>query len=56
MRGAKMTKTKPFNISKKSVMAAWASVKANKGAAGVDKESIAGFESNLKDNLYKIIF
>lgn len=49
-----MNKTKPFNISKKSVMAAWERVKANKGAYGVDEESIEDFESNLKGNLYKI--
>jgi group II intron reverse transcriptase/maturase len=29
-------------------------VKANAGSAGVDKQSIAEFEENLKDNLYKI--
>jgi RNA-directed DNA polymerase len=28
--------------------------KGNKGAAGVDGESIADFEKNLKNNLYKI--
>jgi RNA-directed DNA polymerase len=49
-----MNKTKPFCISKKSVMAAWESVKANKGGAGVDEESISDFEINLKDNLYKL--
>lgn len=49
-----MNKTKPFCITKKSVMAAWERVKANKGAFGVDEESIEDFESNLKDNLYKI--
>lgn len=49
-----MDKTKPFNISKKSVMAAWERVKANKGSHGVDGESIEDFESNLKANLYKI--
>jgi RNA-directed DNA polymerase len=47
-------KTKPFNISKQSVMAAWESVRANQGAAGIDNESISDFELNLKDNLYKI--
>jgi len=47
-------KTKPFCISKKSVMAAWERVKANKGAYGVDEESIEDFESNLKGNLYKL--
>ena len=35
-------------------MAAWKSVKANKGGAGLDEESIKDFESNLKSNLYKI--
>lgn len=49
-----MNKTKPFCISKKSVMAAWESVKANKGTYGIDGESIEGFELNLKDNLYKV--
>jgi len=47
-------KTKPFCISKKSVMAAWERVKANKGAFGVDEESIEDFELNLKSNLYKL--
>lgn len=49
-----MSKTKPFSISKKSVMVAWERVKANKGSYGVDEESIQDFEKNLKDNLYKI--
>ena len=35
-------------------MAAWERVKANKGAFGVDEESIEDFESNLKGNLYKL--
>ena len=35
-------------------MEAWKRVKANKGAAGVEKKSIAEFEKNLKNNLYKI--
>lgn len=52
--GAHMNKTKPFSISKQSVMTAWERVKANKGACGVDEESIEEFESNLKGNLYKI--
>ena len=29
-------------------------VKANRGAAGVDGESLAAFEKDLKDNLYKV--
>ena len=46
--------TKPFEISKQVVWEAYKRVKANKGAAGIDDESISAFEENLKDNLYKI--
>lgn len=49
-----LKKTKSFDISKKIVMQAFKLVKANKGAAGVDLQSISSFEENLKDNLYKI--
>lgn len=49
-----MKKTKSYEISKQVVWEAWKQVKANQGAAGVDKESIADFQRNLKDNLYKI--
>jgi hypothetical protein len=45
---------KPFGISKRAVWEAWEKVRANKGAPGVDGESIAGFEKDLKGNLYKI--
>lgn len=49
-----MDKAKPFNISKRAVWEAFKKVRANKGAAGVDDESIADFEANLEDNLYKL--
>ncbi|MCH8838705.1 MAG: group II intron reverse transcriptase/maturase [Candidatus Marinimicrobia bacterium] len=49
-----MSKAKPFMISKYVVQRAYESVKANKGSAGADGESIKEFEENLKDNLYKI--
>lgn len=45
---------KPFSISKELVWEAYKQVKNNKGAAGIDQESIDQFEVNLKDNLYKI--
>lgn len=45
---------KPFGISKKVVWEAFKRVKANRGASGVDSESIEAFESNLKNNLYKV--
>ncbi len=49
-----MNKTKPFTISKGLVMRAFKLVKKNAGGAGVDQQSIADFEKDLKDNLYKI--
>jgi len=49
-----MTETKPFCISKQAVWEAWQLVRANQGACGVDGQSIADFEKNLKGNLYKI--
>lgn len=49
-----MDKTKSYEISKTVVWEAYKKVKANKGAAGIDNESIKVFEESLKDNLYKI--
>ena len=49
-----MNTAKPYCISKQIVWDAYERVKANKGAAGVDEESIEEFEKNLKDNLYKL--
>ena len=46
--------SKPFEISKQVVFEEYRRVKANKGAAGVDDESIAAFEVDLKGNLYKL--
>ncbi len=47
-------KPKPFAISKRIVMDAYRHVRANKGAPGVDGESLAEFERDLKGNLYKL--
>lgn len=49
-----MPKAKPYNIPKQLVWEAYLRVKANRGAAGVDGESLAVFEKDLKGNLYKI--
>jgi RNA-directed DNA polymerase len=49
-----VNKPKPFVISKRVVYDAYLKVKANKGAAGVDEESIEEFEQDLKGNLYKL--
>ena len=45
---------KPFDISKWEVQDAWEKVKANKGAPGVDGQTLGEFESDLKNNLYRI--
>ena len=45
---------KPFIISKDLVWVAYQKVKANKGAPGVDEQSVAAFEKDLKNNLYKV--
>src|SRR5690606_10868691 len=46
--------TKSFDIPKRLVWNAFRRVKSNGGAAGVDKETIAEFERDLRGNLYKI--
>ena len=48
-----MLKTKPFIIDKQLVVEAYKLVKANAGASGVDRQTLAGFDKNIKDNLYK---
>ncbi len=45
---------KPFNIDKHLVYEAYKAVKSNRGAAGVDEQSIEQFEEDLAGNLYKI--
>ena len=45
---------KSFAIPKQLVWEAYERVRANKGAAGVDGQSIVEFESDLRKNLYKI--
>jgi RNA-directed DNA polymerase len=47
-------KAKPFCIAKREVWEAYKRVKANRGAAGVDEQSIAQFEEDLSNNLYRI--
>ncbi|MBA4495185.1 group II intron reverse transcriptase/maturase [Paenactinomyces guangxiensis] len=49
-----MNKAKPFQISKKEVWEAYKQVKENRGAAGVDGQSIEEFERDLRNNLYKL--
>ena len=49
-----MPEAKPYDIPKQLVWEAYQRVKANRGAAGVDGETLAAFEKDLKGNLYKI--
>jgi RNA-directed DNA polymerase len=49
-----MRSAKPYNIAKRTVWEAYQQVKANRGAAGIDEETIAMFEQNLSKNLYKL--
>ena len=49
-----MTSAKPYCIAKRTVWEAYQLVKANRGSAGIDDETIAMFEQNLPKNLYKL--
>ncbi|MEM5390076.1 group II intron reverse transcriptase/maturase [Paraburkholderia phymatum] len=49
-----MTSTKLYSIAKRVVWEAYQLVRANRGAAGVDDETIAMFERHLSGNLYKL--
>ncbi len=49
-----MAEAKPYQIPKRLVWEAYRRVKANRGAAGIDGETLAAFEKDLKGNLYKI--
>jgi hypothetical protein len=46
---------KPFAVSKRLVWDAWLRVKANRGAAGVDEQSIQAFEANLSLRVFLCI-
>jgi RNA-directed DNA polymerase len=49
-----LEKVKPFNISKGLVLEAYKRVKANKGTAGIDDQSLEEFEISLDNNLYML--
>jgi len=47
-------KQKSFAIPKRLVWEAWRQVRANKGAPGVDGQTLDAFEADLKNNLFKV--
>jgi group II intron reverse transcriptase/maturase len=49
-----MGKAKPFSIAKREVWRAYKRAKVNQGGAGVDGQTIEGFEEDLSNNLYKL--
>lgn len=49
-----MKKTKSFPVTKRQVWEAWKRVRANQGGAGIDRQSLADFESDLGNNLYMV--
>jgi hypothetical protein len=46
-----LDKAKSWSIPKRWVWEAYERVKANRGAAGVDDQSIEGFEADLKNKM-----
>lgn len=52
--GEAQSARKPFDIPKKLIWKAYLKVKDNKGAAGVDGQSLAEFEQDLRNNLFKL--
>ena len=49
-----MDRAKPFCIDKSDVWEAYKQVKTNRGAAGVDGQSIEDFDGDVSKNLYRI--
>lgn len=46
------TETKSLPITKRMIWEAYKKVRGNKGAAGIDEETLEMYEERLKDNLY----
>jgi group II intron reverse transcriptase/maturase len=51
---SRTTETKSIPITQEMVIAAYKRVKKNKGAAGIDGETLEKFEEKLSDNLYVV--
>ncbi len=54
MREEPLAKAKPFDIPKRMVWEAYQRVTVNRGAAGVDDQSIEAFDQDVKNNLFKL--
>jgi len=52
--GGATVRGKAYDIPKQLVWDAYQRVKANRGAAGIDGQSLAAFEEDLRGNLYKV--
>jgi len=50
----RVNRAKPFCIAKREVWEAYKQVKANRGAAGIDGQTIEDFERDMSKNLYRI--
>jgi retron-type reverse transcriptase len=46
-----VTTNKPFHIDKKRVYEAYKAVRSNRGAAGVDGQTLEQFDADLRGNL-----
>lgn len=50
----RVSEAKPYSITSEQVAEAWRLVRANRGAGGVDGETLSMFDKDLEGNLYKI--
>ena len=53
-RDESMTTTKPYTIPKRLVWESYQRVKANRGASGIDEQTLEEFDKDLSKNLYKL--